>query len=327
MSKDTTSLITAAVFSAFLKCPTKAHLSVIDEPRPGGFFEDIDTRISSLYKVTAKHRLIILGDVAELLDFRRLQRSISYETITHYVDCETAIYNFAPPPRRSLSRQPPKSPFGTVAPVLFCPWDKPDLSHILLLCFGALSLLQVTGTLPDAGILIHGNGYHRRTVRVGNYVARTRKIIDAIGVSWRATEPPPLVLNRHCVICDFRTRCRGLTIERDDLSLLDAMTGKERVKCNAKGISTITQLSHGYHPRRRKRNRSDTAGSADSAKRPGSVDRNDHKLRALAIKKNQIHVVGVTASVPRVIEFGSKYALYASYGDAFEIRQHNALMA
>jgi hypothetical protein len=40
--------ITAAVFSAFLKCPTKAHLLAIGEPAPGTFFTDIEVRISSM---------------------------------------------------------------------------------------------------------------------------------------------------------------------------------------------------------------------------------------------------------------------------------------
>ena len=70
------------------------------------------------------------------------------------------------------------------------------------------------------------------------------------------------------------------------------MTGKERAKSNAKGIFTITQLSYGYRPRRRKRNRPDAESSKKSAKRATPIVRNDHKLKALAIKKNQIHVVG-----------------------------------
>ena len=70
------------------------------------------------------------------------------------------------------------------------------------------------------------------------------------------------------------------------------MTGKERAKCNAKGIFTVTQLSYGYRPRRRKRTRTDADGSAESVKCTAPADRNDHKLKALAIKKNQIHVVG-----------------------------------
>jgi hypothetical protein len=69
------------------------------------------------------------------------------------------------------------------------------------------------------------------------------------------------------------------------------MTGKERAKCNAKGISTITQLSYGYRPRRRKRTKLDAGDSTKSARRAAPVIKNDHKLKALAIKKNQIHVV------------------------------------
>ncbi len=64
------------------------------------------------------------------------------------------------------------------------------------------------------------------------------------------------------------------------------MSQKERTKHNEKGISTITQMSYGYRPRRRKRIKSDTKRAAQPAK-------HDHKLKSLAIKKAQIHVVGV----------------------------------
>ena len=172
------------------------------------------------------------------------------------------------------------------------PWDKPDLSDSLLVCFGALALAQGTGILADTGTLIYGEGHRHKTVKIEDYVARTRQIIEAIGATCGGREPPPLILNRHCAVCDFQPKCRGLAIERDDLSLLTAMTGKERAKCNAKGSFTITQLSYGYRPRRRKRAKPDAERSAESAKRATPAARNDHKLKALAIKKNQIHVVG-----------------------------------
>jgi hypothetical protein len=179
-----------------------------------------------------------------------------------------------------------------LSPSCFLPWDRPDLSDSLLLCFGALALSQATGILADTGTLIYGDGHRHRTVRIGDHVARTRQTIDAIGATCRSREPPPLILNRHCAVCDFQSKCRGLAIERDDLSLLTAMTGKERVKCNTKGIVTVTQLSYGYRPWRRKRTRPDAERSTKSAKRSAPVTRNDHKLKALAVKKSQIHVVG-----------------------------------
>jgi len=171
--------------------------------------------------------------------------------------------------------------------VLFSPWDKPNLSDKLLVCFGALSLLQATGILADTGTLISGDSYRRRTVKIADHIPRTRQTIDAIGATCRSREPPPLILNKHCAVCDFQPRCRGLAIERDDLSLLNAMTSKERAKCNAKGIFTITQLSYGYRPRRRKRARIDAEGSAESAKRAAPADRNDHKLKAWRLKRTR----------------------------------------
>ncbi len=290
---DGSNAITAAVFSAFRKCPTKAHLVAIGEPAPDAFFADIEAHISSTYKAAAKRRLPIGAEIAELLDFGHLWRSLDYETITHHVDCDTAVYDFVPPPHRPGGRQPQESsPSGTLVPVLFLPWDKPGLSDSLLVCFGALALSQATGILADTGALIYGDGHRHRTVRIGDHVARTRQTIEAIGATWRGREPPPLVLNRHCAVCDFQPRCRGLAIERDDLSLLTAMTVKERAKCNAKGILTITQLSYGYRPRRRKRTRPDAERSAKYVKRAAPAARNDHKLKALAVKKSQIHVVG-----------------------------------
>ncbi len=290
---DASNPITAAAFSAFLKCPTKAHLLAIGEPPPGAFFADIEAHISSMYKTVAKRRLRVGVEVAEPLDFGQLWRSPDYATITHYVDCQTAIYDFALAPHRPGRRQPQKlKASGTFVPVLFLPWDKLDVSDSLIVCFGALALSQATGTLADTGTLIYGEGQRRKTVKLGDHMARGRQIIEAIGATYCGRKPPPLVLNRHCAVCDFQPRCRDLAIERDDLTLLTAISGKERAKCNAKGISTITQLSYGYRPRRRKRTRPDAEHSTSSSRRAARVVKNDNKLKALAIKKNQIHVVG-----------------------------------
>src|ERR1019366_6844869 len=54
----------------------------------------------------------------------------------------------------------------------------------------------------------------------------------------------------------------------------------------------ITQLSYGYRPRRRKRKRPDAESSKKFGNHATRIVRNDHKLKALAVKKNQIHVVG-----------------------------------
>jgi len=271
----------------------KAHLMAIGEPAPGAYFADIETRISSMYKAAAKRRSPTGAEVVDLLDFRELWGSLDHDAIMHYVDCHTAVYDIAPPPDRPGWRQRQElSSSDTFVPIRFLPWDKPGLSDNLLVCFCALALSQTTGTLANTGTVIYGEGHRRKTVKITDHTVRTRQTIDAIGVTCHGREPPPLVLNTHCAVCDFQPSCRGLAVGRDDLSLLSAMTGKERAKCNAKGVVSITQLSYGYRPRRRKRNRPDAKSSKKSAKRANLLVRNDHKLKALAIKKNQIHVVG-----------------------------------
>ena len=102
-------------------------------------------------------------------------------------------------------------------------------------------------------------------------------MLDNIATQRANTSPPPLVLNKHCHVCEFTSQCRRTAIDRDDLSLLPTIAGKERKHLHEKGIFTATQLSYTFRPRRR----------------AGVVSRhNRHALRALALRKNQIHVVG-----------------------------------
>jgi hypothetical protein len=212
---DASNSITAAVFSAFLKCPTKAHLLAIGERLPSTFFADIKARMSSMYK--AKRRLRVGADVSEPLDFGQVCRGVDYATVTHDVDCETANYDLAQTPHRPGHRQPRKlKPLGTFVPVLLSPWDKLDASDSLMVCFGALALSQATGTLADAGALIYGEGQRRKTVKIGEHIARTRRIIEAIGATCCGLEAPPLVLNRHCASA---TSSRGVAASPSSVTI------------------------------------------------------------------------------------------------------------
>jgi predicted RecB family nuclease len=284
-------LITATIFSAFLKCPTKAHLLVISEPNSETFFADIEASISSMYQAKAQRRLCTEAEFPQPLDAGQPEHVHNYEIAPGYVDCNNAIYDPAQPQRIPAGHRPKPSNKVVPIPILFSPWDRPLASDSLLLCFGALALSQATEKLADTGILIYSDSHRRRSVKINDYVGRTRQVIDTIWDTSRSQEPPPSVLNRHCVVCDFQRRCREIAINRDDLSLLTAMTLKERAKFSTKGISTITQLSYGYRPRRKHTKRGDDRPSKPNERAP-QVVKNDHKLKALAIKQNQIHVVG-----------------------------------
>ena len=89
-----------------------------------------------------------------------------------YVDCRTTAYDLALPPYKPSKEHSQKSLSSKVLlPILFSPWDKPELSDRLLVCFGALALSQVTRVSADTGVLLYGDGHRHRTVKTGEYVA------------------------------------------------------------------------------------------------------------------------------------------------------------
>jgi predicted RecB family nuclease len=279
---DASANITAAVFAAYLKCPTKAYLMAHGEKPPDTFVADTCGSISAAYKA----KVIELTGVVPI-DFSQLANEPAIAGGTLFVDCETASYAFDRPASAKTGRLTRRSERRSdLVPIFYSAWDKSDQSDELFVCLGALAIGQATASgIPPSGRVIYGAGQRGKTVKIADHVPKTREVIEAIAPICHGREPPPLVLNKHCPACDFQLRCRALAIERETLSLLGAMSAKERVKCEEKGISTITQLSYGYRPRRRRRIKLATSASSLPAK-------HDHKLKALAIKKAQIHVVG-----------------------------------
>lgn len=88
--------------------------------------------------------------------------------------------------------------------------------------------------------------------------------------------PPPLVLNDHCPICEFRDRCHAQAVAEDNLSLLRGMTEKDIRQHNRRGIFTVTQLSYTYRLRRK------------SARKAGTSPHHSFPLQAFAIRDKQV---------------------------------------
>ncbi|NGO55901.1 TM0106 family RecB-like putative nuclease [Allomesorhizobium camelthorni] len=284
---DASANISAAVFAAYLKCSTKAYLTAHGEKSPDSFFADTLGRTSAAYKARVSQGPRMGSTNAVSFDYLRQTGVPAEYTPTLLVDCETAACARDLAVAVRVGNQTERAdPGHDYVPIVFSAWNKRDRSDDLLVCFGAMAIQQATGEeIPSYGRVIYGEGERDRTVRIDNHLPKARQIVEAIASASLAGDPPPLILNNHCAMCDFQARCRALAIEREDLSLLGAMTAKERSRNSEKGISTITQLSYGYRPRRRRRIKS-------TAPRASPPVKHDHKLKALAIKKAQTHVVG-----------------------------------
>jgi predicted RecB family nuclease len=271
--------ITAAAFAAYLKCSTKGCLVARGEKGTDTFWTEIRVRLTEAYKAKA---------TADRLGQARLAQKKNPQEI----DAETAVLRGGQVDL-GTKRRPINAKTGNAdaVPILYSPWSNTDRSDALRVCFAALSIAQATGgAIPVFGQIIMGDDLLTKRVDVFAFMDKTKgAIADLIGALTVAMPPSP-ILNQHCPACEFQSRCRAIALEKDDLSLLGALTIKERAKLAEKGITTIAQLSYGYRPRRRKRPKA-------TPRRTTLQLRHDHKLKALAIKKGRIHVVGAP-SIP-----------------------------
>jgi predicted RecB family nuclease len=93
-------------------------------------------------------------------------------------------------------------------------------------------------------------------------------------------EEPPPILNKHCVVCQFRFHCQRSAKQEDHLSLLDRIsTPKALHRYEKKGIFTVKQLSYTFKLRKRKKR----------SKNPQPITYNP-ELQALAIREQKIYI-------------------------------------
>jgi hypothetical protein len=118
---------------------------------------------------------------------------------------------------------------------------------------------------------------------LGRLSSQVNQAVDGIEEISSAAEKPPLTLNKHCDICQFRARCLAEAHASDDLSLLRNMSDTEKSKNNRKGIFTVEQLSYTFRPRKRPKNQ----------QRDWSPYY--HSLQALAIREKKTYVLNKPA--------------------------------
>jgi predicted RecB family nuclease len=162
-------------------------------------------------------------------------------------------------------------------PVLFHEGRSIRKQQRLLLEVYGLLLSRVQGRAPSYGVVWHGKECRATRVRLGTDLRKAERVLREL----RGAEPPRLILNEHCQVCEFRRRCRKQAEEADDISLLAGVGDKELKKYNRKGIFTLTQLSCAFRPRKRSKRVKQAGYARYSA------------LQALAIREKKVHVYGI----------------------------------
>ena len=172
-------------------------------------------------------------------------------------------------------------------PIRFCRHLQPSSAVHLLLAFDAFVLGHLQGVCPDVGILFCGPMFRRIRVRLRTHLDSLATFLTRLQAQSASDHEPPLVLNRHCDICEFKQLCGAKAAEVDNLTLLRGMTSKQMAHHNSKGIFSVRQLSYTFRLRR-------------PAKRQKQQFHHDFALQALALREKKVHVFGdPTLTLPR----------------------------
>ena len=273
--------ITSELLEAFLYCPTKCYLRSKGERGTGNTFAGWLTAQQGAYRSDGINRMTAIcggeENITGYVDAPAL-KSGQWRLAVNCVVRANAWESHLDALERCA--QPKRGKRVHLVPLRFVEASKVTSKDKLLVAFDALVLAGMTGHEVPVGRLIHGPEYSRLKVRVPLLAREVRRLVDQMNHCLSAANPPDLVLSRRCAECEFQIGCRRQAIERDDLSLLAGMTGKERKKLNGKGIFTVTQLSYTFRPRRRPK------------RLAARGEKYHHALKALAIREHKVHVVG-----------------------------------
>jgi predicted RecB family nuclease len=181
-----------------------------------------------------------------------------------------------------LKRVPGSSPLGAFLylPIVFHEAQLVRKEQRLVLALYSVVLTQHQGTVSTSGIIWHGRDGQATRVQLTQEIPKAEQILGNLKKGISLEQPPPLILNDHCQICEFRQRCYEQAVQEDTLSLLRGMSGKEVKGYNRKGIFTVTQLAHTFRPRRKSKRAKQETSQRSSA------------LQALAIRDKRIYVIG-----------------------------------
>jgi len=273
--------INPILFEAYLKCPTKCFLLSRGEFGTGNAYADWVRRQSDSYRESGIKHLTgtvnpnecVFGQLTtEMMHTGKWRLAIDFAATAEHLESSIHVVERIPTERSGVPAQ--------LMPTRFAFTNKLTADDKLLIAFDAYALSKVTRGEVSRATIIHGDTYARLKVNTGALSGKFEKLIDKTKKIVSSDSPPDLILNRHCVECEFQSRCGEKALEKDDLSLLSRMTEKERKKFNSKGIFTVTQLSFTFRPRRRpKRWRN-------------KREKYHHSLRAFAIQQKKIHIVG-----------------------------------
>lgn len=244
-------VITDKLLEDHLKCSSKSYLRLQGQSGHATDYSALCSRLDARYRADASQWLVAQSTTGSVSCFggSHLQDMATGDaTILDAV----GVANGLEAHFDGLQRTPGDSRLGPYhyRPIRFCRHLQPSSAVHLLLAFDAFVLGHLQGVPPEVGILFCGPMFRRIRVRLRTHLDSLATFLTRLRVQSTSDHEPPLVLNRHCDICEFKELCRAKAVEADNLTLLRGMTSKEMAHHNSKGIFSVKQLSYTFRLRR-----------------------------------------------------------------------------
>src|SRR5882724_7202552 len=188
--------ITARLFEAFLKCPTKCYLRSLGEVEAGNAYATwLQTQTES-YHAAEVERLRCDTPPGDYVisppvdDFKTAKWRLAVNAVAHSHGMESEI--------QALERLPAEGRGKTAqfVPIRFVPNNKLSMHDKLLLAFDALVLSTTIGREVAAGKSIHGDNHVAQRINTAALAGQVRKFVDHATALVSSKSPPELILNR-----------------------------------------------------------------------------------------------------------------------------------
>jgi len=270
-------IISSDVFVAYSQCHRKAYLLLFTKQK-GKIHEY--TRILHQQKISNQHQYINVlkqkhSDVQPFVEMGLTGRCDFLVEATLQADGLEADCGL-------LIKVKSSSALGRYSyePTIFAGTHTATKEQRLQVMFAGYVLGQMQKKQSAAGRIIRMEGRSTK-VKLEDNGKTLIPILEPLQewVNEDSPEAPPVILNKHCSLCQFRSACQAKAEQEDNLSLLDRVTPKVVRQYEKKGIFTVKQLSYLYKPRKRK-------------KRAKNPPKPMHKieLQALAIRTEKIYL-------------------------------------
>jgi predicted RecB family nuclease len=274
--------ITNEILEAYLNCKTKGHLKLVGETGTESDYEALTEAASR-----SSRDLSLAGLVARYGESDACGGSAITATMLKQgapLLADVILEDDGMSIRLDgLKRADGASKLGEhqYLPVLYNHGDRVGRLRKVLLAVLGLIIARVQGLRPTMGLVARGpDGRLGKVCLDAKLYREAEKVLDKVKQLRASGEPPRLMLNKHCQVCEFRQRCYIQAEKEDNLSLLRGMSEQEISRQNSKGIFTVRQLSYTFRVRRRNKRAKKQAFPRSFA------------LQALAIRENKIHVHG-----------------------------------